>query len=301
MKRNIIHIDEELCNGCGDCVPNCHEGALQIIDGKARLISDLMCDGLGACIGHCPLGAITMEEREAEPYNELEVMKHMLPKGKNTVIAHLKHLKEHQEFNYLKQGVAYLIKHGKEFDLDTEAIKNEVHSFKPNNENKNEHQCNAGEHENHSGTCPGSKAMSFAPKLSDNHTQQEDFSALNQWPIQLHLINPKAGYFKKADVLLTADCVPFSMGNFHSKYLQGKNLAIACPKLDNGQEIYINKITNLIDESEINTLSVIIMQVPCCHSLTQMALAGAKQAKRKVPIKQIIVSIQGEVLSEEWL
>ena len=108
MIREMVKIDEELCNGCGICVPNCHEGALQMIDGKARLISDLMCDGLGACIGHCPQGAITIEQREAEAYDETKVMEIMVSKGKNTVIAHLKHLKDHNEIAYLKEGVMFL-------------------------------------------------------------------------------------------------------------------------------------------------------------------------------------------------
>jgi MinD superfamily P-loop ATPase len=108
MKRDILKIDEELCNGCGQCVPNCHEGALQVIDGKVRLVSELMCDGLGACIGHCPEGAITIETREAEPYNEIRVMKQMKDKGKNTIIAHLKHMKDHGETGFLQEGVNYL-------------------------------------------------------------------------------------------------------------------------------------------------------------------------------------------------
>jgi len=118
MKRDIIKINEELCNGCGLCVPNCHEGALQVIDGKVRLISDLMCDGLGACIGHCPLGAITIEQREAEAYDEVKVMADMVSKGKNVVIAHLKHLKEHGEEGFLEEGITYLLSHKEEIKFD---------------------------------------------------------------------------------------------------------------------------------------------------------------------------------------
>jgi len=108
MIREIVKIDEELCNGCGDCVPNCHEGALQIIDGKARLISDLMCDGLGACLGHCPEGAITIEKREAEEYDEQLVISQMVKQGKNTVFAHLKHLQEHGETGFLTEALNYI-------------------------------------------------------------------------------------------------------------------------------------------------------------------------------------------------
>ncbi len=108
MIREIVKIDEDLCNGCGDCVPNCHEGALQIIDGKARLISELMCDGLGACIGHCPQGAITIEEREADEYNEVAVISQMIKSGKATVFAHLKHLQEHGEAGYLNEALSFI-------------------------------------------------------------------------------------------------------------------------------------------------------------------------------------------------
>ena len=122
MKREIVNIDEELCNGCGDCIPNCHEGALQIIDGKARLISDLMCDGLGACLGYCPEGAITMEEREAEAYDEVKVMKDMVFKGKNTIIAHLSHLKNHNQTNFLKLGVEYLLDNQDRLDFNLDEV-----------------------------------------------------------------------------------------------------------------------------------------------------------------------------------
>ena len=108
MKRKIIQIDEEKCNGCGICIPNCHEGAMQLIDGKARLISDLFCDGLGACIGHCPEGAIEIIEREAEPYDERKVMEIMVPKGRNTILAHMEHLRDHNETEFLQQSIDYL-------------------------------------------------------------------------------------------------------------------------------------------------------------------------------------------------
>ena len=111
-KRKIIRIDEDKCNGCGLCIPNCPEGALQIIDGKARLVSDLFCDGLGACIGHCPQGAINIEEREAEAYDEKKVMDNIVKQGKNTIVAHLKHLKEHNEFGYLKEAMDHLVTKG---------------------------------------------------------------------------------------------------------------------------------------------------------------------------------------------
>ena len=128
MKRDILKIDEDLCNGCGKCVPNCHEGALQVIDGKVRLVSELMCDGLGACIGYCPEDAITIETREAEPYNEVSVMEQMKGKGKNTVAAHLKHLKDHGETGFLHEGVTYLKDHKTELTFNLEEVMSEVHN-----------------------------------------------------------------------------------------------------------------------------------------------------------------------------
>jgi len=126
-------------------------------------------------------------------------------------------------------------------------------------------------------------------------------SQLRQWPIQLHLIQPTAPYYQKKDVLLAADCVAFANGNFHQEFLKGKSLAIACPKLDEGQEVYVEKITSWLDDAEINTLTVMIMQVPCCGGLLHLAQQAAAQAKRKVPIKSLVVSLQGEILREEWV
>ena len=131
--------------------------------------------------------------------------------------------------------------------------------------------------------------------------QNEQPSELRQWPVQMHLINPGASYFQETDLVLAADCVAFSLGNFHSKWLKGKTLAIACPKLDSGLEEYVSKLTALIDEAKINTLTVMMMQVPCCGGLLQMVKMAAGQAQRKVPIKSVIVGVEGEILKEDWV
>lgn len=312
MKRQIIHIDEDLCNGCGECVPNCHEGALQIIDGKARLISDLMCDGLGACIGHCPMEAITIEEREAEPYNELEVIAGMVSKGENTIFAHLQHLKDHSEFGYMKEGVQYLNEHRKElpFDLDSvlqrmaDATAKAKAQEKPVHHHEHTHEAHAEGSSCGGGGCPGSVPVDFSQMNIDpeKSTPTGDLSsALTHWPVQMHLINPGSGHFKNTDLLIAADCTAFTVGNFHSKYLKGKSLVIACPKLDQGLESYMNKIQRLVDEAKVNTITAMIMEVPCCGGLLELIKKAMAQASRKIPVKVIMIGIQGEQLSEEWM
>lgn len=275
-KRKIIKIDEDKCTGCGLCIPNCPEGALQMIDGKARLISDLFCDGLGACIGHCPEGAIEFEEREAQEYDEKRVMENIVKAGPNTVKAHLKHLKEHGEFKYLEQAVGVLKANG----LPVPEL--------------NEGGCP-------SGGCPGSRMVDLRDDNASVEEGGERASHLRQWPVQLHLVPPAAPYFRGADVVLSADCVAYALADFHKRHLKGKALAIACPKLDSEQEIYVQKITQLADVAGINTLTVLRMEVPCCGGLVQIAKKGLDAAKRKVPLKAATVSIRGEILSEEWV
>lgn len=321
MKREIIRIDEELCDGCGLCIPTCHEGALQVIDGKAVLISDLMCDGLGACVGHCPQGALTIEKREAKPYDEIAVMKEMIGKGRNVVTAHMKHLKEHGEHEFLKQGVQYLLDNKEKLDYNPVEIIQDVHQHgKARSLTAEPATVAAGQgplQESVSGlraapdpanhdtgeicACPGSREMSFQPENETVQAAGEQPSALRQWPVQLHLINPGAGYFQGTDLLIAADCVAYAMGNFHSKYLQNRSLVIACPKLDSRQEVYQQKITALIDQSQVNTITVMIMEVPCCGGLLQMVQSAAGQAQRKVPLKLIQVGVQGQVMAEEWI
>ncbi len=192
MKRKIIKISEEKCNGCSLCIPNCPEGALQIIDGKARLVSDLFCDGLGACVGHCPQGAIEIEEREAEAYDEKKVMENIVKQGENTIKAHLKHLKEHGQIEYLNQAKEFLKEKNIEIDFKEKQF-----------------------------SCPG--CMEIKPNEN---------SELSQWPIQLSLVNPEAPYFQNKKLLICADCVAFAYKNFHDDFLKEKSLVIGCPKLD---------------------------------------------------------------------
>ncbi|MDP4289540.1 MAG: 4Fe-4S binding protein [Bacteroidota bacterium] len=309
MNRTIVKIDEEKCTGCGLCIPNCHEGALQIIDGKARLISDLFCDGLGACIGHCPEDAITLENREAEPYDEKKVMGTIVKHGRNTVLAHLQHLKEHNESELLQQAIEYI----KENNID---MSPEGFTLKPSGGHSpfdNLKQARAAQQTTSAGCgggCPGSRTIDFNIDLKKVEaaaaaiavdTAVEAHSELRQWPVQLHLVNPAASYFRNADVVLSADCVAYSMGNFHSYFLKGKSLAIACPKLDTNKEVYVEKLARMISESGINTLTVVMMEVPCCGGLMGMAQMALQRADRKVPVKQVVINIQGEIITEEWV
>jgi NAD-dependent dihydropyrimidine dehydrogenase PreA subunit len=293
MKRDIIKIDEDKCTGCGECVPNCHEGALQIIDGKVRLISELMCDGLGACIGHCPEGAIEIEQREAEPYDEMKVMEIMIGKGFNTVVAHLRHLKEHNETSFLKQGMSYLIQNEDKLTFRIQDVKDAVHQSVTSAKKEN---CGSG--------CPGSQTVVFdASSLRPLSQEKTDsgVSQLRQWPVQLHLVNPAASYFQGSDLLVAADCSAFSVGDFHSKWLKNRSLVIACPKLDQGKEIYLKKFIDLIQESRVNTITVLIMEVPCCGGLLQLVQLAVQRSLRKVPVKAVTVTIKGEIFDEQWV
>ena len=282
-KRKIITIDQELCNGCGNCIPGCPEGAIQMIDSKARLISDMFCDGLGACLGECPVNAITIEEREAEEYNEKIVMANIAKQGANTIKAHLMHLEDHGETAYLKEAVEYL----EENNIPVPNLKEEENFM----------------HMQHGG-CPGSKVMDFSDK-KETQNQNDDGgqrpSQLKQWPVQLHLVPPTAPYYQGRDVVLIADCVGYAMGDLHKDFMKDKAIAIACPKLDSSQEVYLEKLTSMINNAKINTLTVLIMEVPCCHGLLALAQRAASQADRKIPIKSIVVSIQGDIIEENWV
>jgi NAD-dependent dihydropyrimidine dehydrogenase PreA subunit len=299
MKREIIKIDEELCNGCGLCIPACPEGALQIIDGKARLVSDLMCDGLGACIGECPEGAIEIEEREAEPYNEKAVIPEIVKFGENTVVAHLKHLLDHNELRYFEEAMEYLDGHAQELVFDLEQTLTKVYANSVSGES-----CTTG-------GCPGTRGFDFNIDMEavDKAGQGaipvaapvEMKSELRQWPVQMHLVNPMAPHFRNADVVLAADCVAFSVGNFHQKFLKGKGLAIACPKLDTGKEGYIEKLKSMIDEAGISSLQVLVMEVPCCSGLVHIANLAREAAGRKIPIRKTVIGIKGDVLFEDYI
>ncbi len=271
MKRQIIEINEEKCNGCGLCIPNCPEGALQIIDGKARLISDLFCDGLGACIGECPEGAITTVEREAEPYDEAKVMENIIKAGPNTIKAHLKHLKDHDQKEYFGQAVAILLRKG----LPIPKIEEESCS---------------------SGTCPGVAAHSIEREEKPVRNV-EIKSELKQWPVQLHLMNANAPYFKNADLLIAADCVPFAFANFHQRFVKGKIVINFCPKLNSGIDSYIEKLAEIFKNQDIKSITIVKMEVPCCGGVEYIVQKAMEKAGKFLMVKTYTISINGEIIN----
>jgi NAD-dependent dihydropyrimidine dehydrogenase PreA subunit len=250
--RDMIEIDEKLCDGCGDCVTACAEGAIAIVDGKAKLVSDIYCDGLGACIGHCHTGALKVIQREAEAFDEEAVEAHLA--------------RQREAAGSARTRPAFGV---------------------------------VGQSPMAGGECPGSRAQTLQPPPpAEGLPIAGPASQLRHWPIQLHLVPPTAPFFQGADVLLAADCVAFAVGDFHQRFLSDHSLAIACPKLDTNQEIYLQKLVAMVDEAEISSLRVLVMEVPCCGGLVRLVEQALRQAKRSIPVECLVVGTQGHVLGE---
>jgi len=257
--RKIIKIDENKCTGCGLCITGCPEQALQIVETpkgpKARLVKEFYCDGLGACLGSCPEGAIKIIEQEAEPYNEEATIARIKEVAPEMLTPHIKHMQEHTD------------------ELP------EFHS----------HQMIKGVH-----SCPSVKEMHWKDKPTTSDKKMQLQSELRQWPIQLHLVNPSSPYFQNADIILVADCVPFTYANFHQDFLKGKAIAIACPKLDDAEE-YVDKIADIIQTAKPKSIKIINMEVPCCFGLISIVNQAMAKAKKKVLVDQVTISIKGEI------
>lgn len=250
MLRKIVKIDPDKCNGCGDCVPSCAEGAITIVNGKAVLAADNLCDGLGACLGECPMDAITIEEREADEFDEVAVEKHLTAQGKPVPAAHAAPA--------------------------APAPAPHAHS---------------------GGGCPGSRAMSFdrpATPAAETPAAASRQSQLGQWPVQLTLVSPTAPYFQGADLLITADCVPFAYANYHEDFLKGKAVVVGCPKLDDNQ-FYQNKLTELFAKSDVKSITVLKMEVPCCGGIAVAAQQALAACGKQIPFRVVTIGIQGDI------
>lgn len=236
MKRKIITIDRDKCDGCGQCVTACAEGAIELVDGKAVLVSEVYCDGLGACIGECPTGALVIEEREAEAFDEeavegrLERLKALAPPA----------------------------------------------------------GCDGG-------ACPSSamrKLSAHKARATDGAPQAE--SALSTWPVQLRLVPPFAPFLRGAHLLISADCVPFAVGDFHRRYLEGRVALVGCPKLDD-LPAYAEKIKAILREAEPASVTVLRMEVPCCAGLAMVTVDAAREVAPKVPLEVHTIGIGGKI------
>jgi len=250
MKRNIVKIDPEKCNGCGLCVNACHEGALQLINGKAALVSESYCDGLGACLPECPTGAITIEEREAQAFDEEAVKKNMQSRHENA--SEVNHHAETHTCPGTRMATL--------------------------NKNKN--------------AAPKSSITADAQKPQSNvHNAQ---SELNQWPCQIKLVPANAPYFENADLLIAADCTAFAYANIHSDFIKGKITLIGCPKLDNVD--YSGKLEDILRLNNINSITVLRMEVPCCGGIVQAVKNAMLNSGRMVPWSVVTISIDGNII-----
>ncbi len=260
MRRKIVQIDEARCDGCGQCLPSCAEGAIALVNGKARLSADVLCDGLGACLGECPRGAIAVVEREAEAFDEAAVEAHLARLGKPAA----------------------------------------AHS-PPAAPPARAHLAIAQE-DPAAGGCPGAAPRTIArrglsvvpsspgPALPAPGAE----SRLSQWPVQLHLVPIAAPYFRGADLLVAADCVPFAYARFHDDLLAGKALVVGCPKLDDVRA-YVEKLGRILASNDVRSVTVVRMEVPCCGGISAAARHGMAAAGKDLPFRDVVVGVDGTI------
>ncbi|NLX20761.1 MAG: 4Fe-4S binding protein [Phycisphaerae bacterium] len=273
MLREIVVIDEELCDGCGLCVPACDEGAIQVVDGKARVISEVLCDGLGACLGHCPRGAINIERREAPAFDESAVAGHLATQD---------------SVRSLTQG------------QDQQHEPSTIPAGCPSSR----FAAFAATAPAPGSGCPGARFATLDRPTSPaaatvdpaTPTAKTTASELTHWPVQLHLLSPAAPVLRHAHLLIAADCVPVAYPDFHRSLLRGRAVAIACPKLDDTSP-YVDKLTEMFRVNEPAEVTVAHMEVPCCTGILHMVLEARRRSGADVPVVDLIVSRQGEILS----
>jgi NAD-dependent dihydropyrimidine dehydrogenase PreA subunit len=249
--RNIIKIDEELCDGCGLCVPDCAEGSLKIIDGKAKLVADNLCDGLGACLGACPTGALTVIEREADEFDEEAVEKYLEEEKK-------------------KEKAPAKVE-----TMDCGCASTHIQSFPKQNDAPK------------TSPCKTANAPTTIP------TAQAGDSALTHWPVQIRLIPAHAPFLQNADLLVAADCTAVAVRNFQADYLEGKTVMMGCPKFDDA-ESYIQRFAEIITTCNLKSLTILIMEVPCCSAMSAIIRQAIERAGKTVPVEQITISTRGE-------
>jgi len=273
--RDIIKIDEELCDGCGQCVPACAEGALKIVDGKARLVSEVYCDGLGACLGECPQGAITIEKREAPDFDAQAVEQHLAKSGKGT-----EDRRPSQEAGTEENEIGSRVKapKAKKPDLPCGCPGSAMRSFDAENE-----QARLKARSMLSRQARGSAPTSYG---ADRR------SALGHWPVQLMLVPAGAPFLKGADILICADCVPFAVPDFHSRYLRGRSVLVGCPKLDD-LALYRDKLQDIFESAEPKSITVLRMEVPCCGGIAKAVIDARDGAGLDLPVEVHTLGIRG--------
>lgn len=277
MIRRVINIDEDKCNGCGICVNACHEGAIGLVDGKAKLMRDDYCDGLGDCLPTCPTGAITFVEREAVPYDEAAVMENK---------------KRNQQAN----------NNAGNNDNNNNGGNNNTVSSNNNIDNSG----HAAAHV-HSG-CPGSMMRSLRNRNANDSVSENDGitgnqampcaiqSRLENWPVQIKLAPVNAPYFKNAKLLIAADCTAYAYAGFHDKFIKDKITLIGCPKLDSTD--YSDKLSEILRYNDIKSVTVVRMEVPCCGGLAHAAMEALKKSEKMIPWNVITISLDGRIIDE---
>jgi Pyruvate/2-oxoacid:ferredoxin oxidoreductase delta subunit len=266
IKRKIIKIDEEKCDGCGQCVIGCAEGALEIVDGKAKVISDNLCDGLGACIGECPQGALEMVERQAEAFDEAAVEAHLA-----------------------KQPAA---------DPAAEPVGETLPCGCPSSQLRTFVPPSACQTANQPAALPrADSALGLANRQVGAATKGGAASHLGHWPVQIRLIPPTAPFLKGADLLVVADCVPVAFPTLHRDFLEGKVVMLGCPKFDEAQA-YIEKFSDIFKNAGIRSVTTLVMEVPCCSGLPAMVKKGIDKAGVALSVSEVIISTRGQIVEQ---